>query len=405
MGRRCVAPEYDPLKISNKVIGMKKNLAAYGIGLALAAVSGSALALDEIRINGFLTAAATQTDADSAYNADLATPDLQFNGRDNRLGIQLSADVNERVEVTAQLLARAVPDNYNVEADWAYASYAVHDQLKIRAGKVKLPTFLTSDYIEVGYAYPWVRPPQEVYSLNPITSMSGIDLLYTPVFGDITLLIQPYYGNSTGSGFVTGMQAYAFGAPDLAGDPVDFDAKDLAGINLAVQTDVYTVRAGYLTTKVSSDFATPSGPIDEDKAQFMSVGFTMDWNDVVAYAEWASRDEDGNAEIGFPDQEAWYATIGYRMGPWLPTLTYAQLKAGDPDNASVDAYALEQTSTSFGLRYELGLGADIKFEALYVNPEKGNFGLYDGPLHGSDPFSTDASSDAMVYTLTLDVIF
>lgn len=378
---------------------MKKKLAALGVSLALAGASGSALAVDGVRINGFLTAAATQTDADSSYNTELADSDLKFNGRDNRLGIQLSADVNERVEITAQLLARAVPDNYNVTADWAFVSYAVHDQLKIRAGKVKLPTFLTSDYIEVGYAYPWVRPPQEVYALNPITSMSGVDLLYTPVFGDVTLLIQPYYGNSTGSGFVTGMQAdIGFGGTIDAGTPVEFDAKDLAGINLAVQTDIYTIRAGYLQTKVSSDFN--SGLIDEDKARFMSLGFTMDWNDVVVYAEWASRDQDDGAELGFPDQEAWYATVGYRMGSWLPTLTYAELKAGNPDQAIVEAYSLEQTSTSLGLRYELGLGAALKFEALYVKPENGNYGLFDGPVTSDDP-----SGEAMVYSLALDVIF
>lgn len=375
---------------------MKNQIVALGLGMSLGAVSTNVLALDEIRINGFLTAAGTTTDADSAYNIDLARDDLRFDGRDNRLGLQIAADINERMNVTAQLISRGGPDNYNVEADWAFVGYQVHDQLAVRAGKVKLPTFLASDYIEVGYAYPWVRPPQEVYSLNPITSLSGVDLLYTPVVGDVTLLFQPYFGTSQGTGYTSGQQEVdtsGLGFP-AAGTEVEFDAKELAGINFAVQTDIATFRAGYLSTKVSSPFG--GGLIDEDKAEFMSVGFTMDWNDVVAYAEWASRDEDDGAEIGFPDQQAWYATLGYRVGQFLPSITYAELKAGS-DEVS---WAQEQSSIAFDLRYELGLGADLKFQAMSVRPENGKVGLYDGPVS-----SDELDSDAMVYSVALDVIF
>ncbi len=138
---------------------MRRNALALGVALSLASAGQQAMAIEDIRINGFLTAAATQTDADSPYNIDLASDALRFDGRDNRLGLQIAADINERMSFTMQLLARAVPDNFNAEADWAFVGYNVSDDLQVRAGKVKLPTFLTSDYIEVGYAYPWIRPP------------------------------------------------------------------------------------------------------------------------------------------------------------------------------------------------------------------------------------------------------
>ena len=85
-----------------------------------------------------------------------------------------------------------------MKADWAFVSYRAADPLTIRGGKLKLTTFLVSDYIEVGYAYPWIRPPQEVYYANPISTMTGADALVRFNFGDYSLLFQPYYGNSRG---------------------------------------------------------------------------------------------------------------------------------------------------------------------------------------------------------------
>ncbi|MBD3618321.1 MAG: porin [Chromatiales bacterium] len=378
---------------------MKKNLLALGVSMALAGATQQAMAIDNIRINGFLTAAATYADADSAYNIDLASDDVRFDGRDNRLGLQIGADVNERMSFTLQLLARAVPDNYNAEADWAFVGYQLTDDVQVRAGKVKFPTFLVSDYLEVGYAYPWIRPPQEVYSLNPITSLSGLDVLWYVPIGDNNLLIQPYFGNSSGTGFVTGMQGPVINTLDPTvnvGTEVDFEAKKLGGINVALSTAIGTFRAGYLTTEVSSDFA--GGLIDEDKASFASVGMNIDWNNFVGYAEWASRDQDDGAEFGFPDQEAWYVTAGYRFGAWLPSLTYASLAGGDPDDANVELFDQEQTSVTLGLRYELAAGAALKFEATRVDVEDAatDYGLFDGPL---------SEDSANIYSVALDVIF
>jgi predicted porin len=232
-----------------------------------------------------------------------------------------------------------------------------------------------------------------------------VDVLWTVPVGNNRLLVQPYYGNSSGTGFVTGMQAAAvdpFGPGNgefpPVGTEVDFEAKQLGGINLALSTDIGSFRVGYLTTQVSSGFG--GGLIDDDKATFMSVGMNIDWNNFVGYAEWASRDQDEGAEIGFPDQKAWYLTAGYRIGPWLPSITYAQLETGSPDAESVEAYTQEQSSVTLGVRYELAAGAALKFEATRVDPKDGNIGLFDGPLDASSP-----NSSANVYGLALDVVF
>ena len=92
----------------------------------------------------------------------------------------------------------------------------------------------------------------------------------------------------------------------------------------------------------------------------------------------------------FPDQRAWYATLGYRLGEFMPYLTYAELDSG----ADANPFALQQTSTTLGLRYELTTSADLKLEVEQVDPDRGNFGLFD-----------QAVEDATLVMFALDVIF
>ena len=360
-------------------------------GLLFALSTGNALAIGNISINGFLTVAGTSGDnEDVAYLNGLIDDDVSFDTQDSRLGLQITAPINERMDLTAQLLARGANNGWQSEADWAFVSYQVNDPLQARAGKVKLSTFLVSDYIEVGYAYPWIRPPVEVYTLNPITTVSGVDLLYRPAVGNWSFLVQPYFGSSNGTGVVTPTVGAAMAPIAVAGDEVPFEAKNMVGLNVSAVTDAFYFRVGHLSTKVASEF----GPgIDDDQATFASAGFSMDWRNAVIYAEYAERDQDDMAEMAFPDQRAGYVTLGYRMGKFLPHITYAELDEGQDNDFGL---ALKQSTGTLGLRYELASGAALKFEASRIEPETGNPGLFD---------DFPAEEDYMTYGLALDVIF
>lgn len=370
----------------------KKRLSGWA-GLLFALGTGNALAIGNISINGFLTVAGTSGDnEDVAYLNGLIDDDVSFDTQDSRLGLQITAPINERMDLTAQLLARGANNGWQTEADWAFVSYQVNDPLQARAGKVKLSTFLVSDYIEVGYAYPWIRPPVEVYTLNPITTVSGVDLLYRPAVGNWSFLVQPYFGSSNGTGVVTPTVGAMMGGGVAAGDEVPFEAKNMAGLNVSAGTDAFTFRVGYLRTDVAAGDPT-TFVVDDDRATFASAGFSMDWRNAVVYAEYAERDQDDMAEMAFPDQRAGYVTLGYRMGKFLPHITYAELDEGQDNDFGL---ALKQSTGTLGLRYELASGAALKVEASRIEPETGNPGLFDG---------FPAEEDYMTYGLALDVIF
>ena len=116
------------------------------------------------------------------------------------------------------------------------------------------------------------------------------------------------------------------------------------------------------------------------------------------YSEYIARDTDNtmNMSMAFPDQNAWYATLGYRFSSFLPYITVAEIDEG----ADASMFALRQSSTALCLRWDIDDAADIKFEVKQIDPEAspglgGEVGLWDGVL----------VDKGTVYTITFDTIF
>ncbi len=370
-------------------------------------LSASAAGTDNISFSGFLTAGATY----ASQPVLAGTSDVLSDGSigsvvgfeaDSRFGLQVSAQINPQVSVTGQMLAKSRESNYALSTDWAYVKYRASNNLNVRTGRVKLPSFLISDYNEVGYAYPWVRPPQEMYSANPMTGLNGIDMLLRYNLGDLGLLIQPFYGSNTQETTVPqaalpGMPCYGTTCPDGTVMTVPFSVEGTRGINLSLGNDSFTLRAGWFKTQVyQSDFG-----VDGDEGSFSSAGLTMDVKNIVFYTEGFVRVVEGMAGMAFPNQEGGYATLGYRFGKFLPHVTYGWI---DPHLTSGSlGTPLMQRSTALGIRYELGRGAAFKFEALRVTPEPGTTGLL--LADPNDPASPYPNESVMIYSATVDVVF
>jgi len=401
----------------------KKILGLLCFSLAWQALpAGAAGGLEGVSVSGFLTTGATYGDKQLLSNTEAVSQDGTIENTpgfsaDSRLGLQISAKVNDEISITGQLLAKAREENSNVEADWAFINYRATEQISVRAGKIKFPTFLISDYYEVGYAYPWILPPQEVYSSNPITTLNGVDLLARFRFGDLSLLVQPYYGVSRGAQALVPQEAVqafpicynAFTAsfePCQAGTVLytDFTADALRGINVSLSSDIFTIRAGTLETKVNA----PAFQVFQDTAKFSSVGLTMDWHNVVLYSEAFEREIEGRANAAFPNQKGSYTTLGYRIGKWLPHFTAARIKDNNNPTTPPDpgfpfvGTPLDQKSKTLGLRYEVGSGAALKFEVQEVTPKEGTRGLL---ISAPSAAPKDPDDSVMIYGLSLDVVF
>jgi hypothetical protein len=252
-----------------------------------------------------------------------------------------------------------------------------------------------------------------VYSSNPITTLNGVDVLGRFRFGDLSLLVQPYFGVSRGAQALVPQEAVTNPGYKLCFDGTsgsfvncqagtvlytDFTADALRGINVSLSSDIFTVRAGTLKTKVN----VPGFAVFQDDVKFSSAGLSMDWHNVVLYSEYFEREIKGLANSAFPNQKGSYTTLGYRVGKWLPHFTTARIKDNENPVSATSGIPLDQKSKTLGLRYEVGSGAALKFEAQQVTPKEGTRGLL---IANPKNAPKDPGDDVMIYGISLDVVF
>ena len=365
-----------------------------------------------VELDGYLTAGLavhnqSQTDGSKVVYLDEVTDDVTFL-QDSKFGLQVTADVAENMQAVAQILASAEDDNYSMDIEWAYLDYTASESTSIRAGRIKQPVFLISDYLEVGYAYPWIRPPAEAYSNMPVDSIIGMQLLYQTRIGDMNFGFQPYFGSNTE------------GVPGQA--TVNFFADNYVGMALRLENRAFTFQVSTFQTDVST-VDSVGGFNSEGTATLSVASLSWDIANFVGYSEYTTRDikADNNTlsvfgatgsgatngfndvpfDALFSDQDGYYVTLGYRMGKYLPHFTYATMDSTPAGAAPNFSQGARQESITLGLRYELNDSAALKMEYQTTELENnaGNLGLY-------QPFSSTLEEDKMsLVSVAVDIIF
>jgi hypothetical protein len=139
------------------------------LALAIAAASPSVAAAVEFSYNGFSTAAYSQTDTDKAQVGYSGQPEgIDSRGTlgfDSKLGMQLTAKLNDTFSATVQGVAYTdLTSEWEPHLDWAYIRAQLMPDLSARAGLLRTPLFMFSDSIFIGYANVWLRAPLEIYA-------------------------------------------------------------------------------------------------------------------------------------------------------------------------------------------------------------------------------------------------
>jgi hypothetical protein len=412
---------------------MKKqfNLLATAIMATLVTTSAQAIQFD-----GFMTAGATKMvdidkkDKGNVYIGGLGdrgiTDDVTFE-RDTRFGLQVSSDITEKMSVVSQLLARADKSNFNAIIEWAYIDYKIADIASVHVGKIKQPVYLVNDYVEVGYAYPWIRPPQEVYLLNnPLNTVNGVELLLKFPVGPGTLSFQPYLGSNSDD--IPNTQGATFEADNIYGMDIKYSGRGYTAHVSDFTCDVKT-KGGFVTSATLPGLGETPVVVDlngKGTCNVFATGFNLDIENVVVYAEYQRRSTSKSLEKAFGDTNAWYTTIGYRMGKFLPHITYARIdgtastkgiSTGDGaaslpaiPGASFNFPVPIQESVTAGLRYEVNDSAALKVEYQVVNIAQDsrtlnqnggtNYGLFNTDFNRAPP-----QKNVGVMSVALDVIF
>jgi len=349
---------------------------------------------------------------------------------DSRIGLQTDWQATQELSFTGQAVSKQGPDNsYVPELQLAFAKYKVLADLEVRGGRIRPPFFMLSDYLDMFYANPWIRPPSEFYTMVPLAShMEGLDLLYRPQTGSVSWLIQPYYGNSELS-----MRSNR-----------TLKAKNMAGINISANYSDFTLRAGYthlLITVNDPSFNSDALPaltsmceVDSAVCPFKSTLALSDNNlNIIAFgANWDNGNYFLTGEIGkrisqhnIIDVTAGYISGGTRIGKFTPYVTYSSSVNNSPTsfNGGTGPFAAlsnqvvtqiisefnfaDQDTKTLGIRYDFYKNLDLKVQWDRIDTSTKNnqantgYGLFISP---TTTFS-NSNNTIDLFSSSIDFVF
>jgi len=333
--------------------GNRNRFTLLAAALALASTQVQAGAsLGNVKWDGFFNAVGAINDSDADY---LEHIDDNGDYRETDFGLVATAQLNRRLRIAGQI--HMTTDDINF--DWGYANYTFTQNITGRAGKIKYPGNLVSEYVDVGLAYPWVRPPESIYSESAEMTFEA----YTGAGGlyeggdDITYSFNLYGGQITGA--------------ESGGDD---DHDKLIGA-------VFTLSNDYGEFKLNANQSTLDAegqPMHGEDRTFLSAGIRGEWNKFILYSEFV-RSEISN--FSAQDTDSWYATVGYHFGKTMPHLTYQDYE--------VDS-GVEQTSWTLGVKQTLTASSALKLELQRVSDIK-NGGLFLQQPGDSDVYLLNAA--------------
>lgn len=335
---------------------------------------------------------------------------------DSLLGVQASLRLTDYNDITLQALGMEDGDRkQDPRITLAFLRQTLAPGLSARLGRVRVPFFMLSDSLHVNYANPWVRPPVEVYGLNPFNDLDGVDLIYHSRLGDLDVEVHPYYGS--------GRISFPQGKARL---------KETLGVNVVLNQGNYSLHLGhgdgtFTLERGDAQFlgmasilrATGQGNVVADlsgtrgRTSFDSIGVQWDdgvWQIVGEYARRTTNRYVASAH-------GWYLSAGRRFGAVTPYVVVARQTLEDQFADAVlppgrlsriwDLFLASrnnaQRSVTLGARWDFAAHAALKVEATRARPDRDSWGSY---FPRNDPLTTRIGGRTLnTFSLSVDVSF
>ncbi|MCL1059713.1 hypothetical protein L2729_17215 [Shewanella gelidimarina] len=333
------------------------------LGITANAEAGIELT-DNILLSGFGSTSISKTDNKTPLFISREISDEICYDCDTLFGLQLDIDIFEGFNASAQVVKRTQDDWSDPELEWAYLGYEFAD-FEVRAGRLRLPLFLVSEFYYVGQAYTWARPPEEVYdAILGFTSYDGISLAWHYEISDeISLTISPYYGFER------------LNEVELGGTLLQFDTDYMTGVYIDLVGFNYRIHTGFMQTQyIQRPFPAT------DKLDVYTVGaeYSLDaW-------QWMAELEYDELQIN------WYASVGYALDDFTPYLVYAE------------SHELrESKGVTLGLRYDATstLSLNLEMQSIFSH-EPGNRAQF-----VTSPLVYGEKDDVDLLSLTVNFVF
>ncbi len=280
------------------------------------------------KVSGFGRIVGGYLDTSDAAYLDYSD-EIQFDSQ-SLAAIQADWQATDKFSVTTQLLAHSNSDTKS-GIEWLYLTYQLNDNWQIRAGKQRTPFFHYSDVRNVGFAYHWINPPQQLYNGVLFPTYEGVNVNYRIGNEEIQASIEAYWGSFNDEyeiadliikpdvtnlhGFIgrISRQNLQFTLAFHRGD-IDVTLQELEDFRTILQS------AGY---SMSADSLSPEG-----KVEVLTAGLSYHNFDYFVEAEVMKLVGEPSA---FPDMLSAYLTTGIYSPPMTYHVTVATSTASYPD--------------------------------------------------------------------------
>lgn len=324
---------------------------------------------DDIAWNGFLNVAGGKARKDSYSLENPQGPfvydesygrDVSFDYRTSA-ALQATKALDDRSTITAQLYASGAEDNYAAQMKQLHLTWKWSERSKFRIGRLNTPVYYFSDYINVGYAYHWITPPEWLYSFD--TTFTGIDYVYQASTAGMDWSFEALYGGQ--SQLLPSIDTH-ISANDMRGlvltlspmtsltlraawfrETASYESQNLFADELVDQTlDIAIERAAEFPDQANlikalrpvieaqmTPYVEGILTMDERPGTYRELAIRYERDDWMIMAEATRIDADTYL---FDVTRTYYLTGGYRTGKAFWHLTYADLYAPISDAAAND---------------------------------------------------------------------
>lgn len=409
----------------------------------LPALSGNVLANQnagvEHHFSGFASFGLVNNDSEKlAFRRDVTQNDGSYDGKtewltDSLVGAQWHGRWSHQWDTTIQAVVKDRFDNsLEKTIEWAFVRYRPMDGMDLRLGRVGTDIFTISEYRQVGYASPWVRPQHDTYALLSLYNFDGADINKRFDLGESTFNVKLFYGNSD--------EKYPLAFKSDNSIRLDFD---LGGLTLNFEKGNWKWRTSFIDVSINNnagselgialsnvaDFWPEAGAIADDfytrdkHFTYGEIGLSYDNNSWWVQTEAVRLDSD---ILLVPSGHHAYIMVGKRLGefslyvlggyanpekdaislqppPGFPSPIAEQLQIlGTTAERTLNGARIDQQSLGMGVRWDFTTKMALKFqvENFEIQPNGTNYWFH---VNNQEPI--DVEQSATVISLALDVLF
>lgn len=272
--------------------------------------------------------------------------------------LQVTTDIQTDFKITAQLVAKGV-DNFQPEFDWYYLTYKAASNLTLMAGRRNIPMYYFSEYSEVGYAYPWMRPPSNLYWWQ-ITQFNGVHALYDFEAGDYSNTITFFYGNEFSDD--NAEMLYYDKLYGGTAQSVDEIWKNITGLNWNISGENFDLRFVYFQNDRDRVTTQQDGSIPDYtpfSQFFVGVGGAIDINQLTVLFDANYVEYDDDVGTIYP---TYLLSLVYNIGNYQPYVSYSKADHENSKGAAPTKDLEEHYISSIGLRHNFLANAALKLQ-------------------------------------------